>query len=131
MRIRQIALDGEPVDLAMLATTPGWGMDGDLLVAYNVSSPVTLNIPVERVETLTLATVGQRGSDVLKISAPIFDASLDLYENADWTEYNESFDLGSSRFAPLSRPDFLLEFGAIFFAIFAAGSQYKNRTPRS
>lgn len=109
VRIRQIALDGEPVDLATLAVTPGWGLDGELLVAYNVSSLVTLTIPVEQVETLTLATVGQRGSGHLDLTFGDLQESLDLYADSDWEERSQQIVVSDTVFAPIDRIDLLIE----------------------
>lgn len=121
VRIREIQINGNPVDLIPLAQTKGWQMDDGMLAAYNVTHPISVTIPNVSAETISVTVVGQCGSGFLNLDLNNYHEECDLYQ-IEWKEDCINFLVVEEAFIPLHRFDILICIWVILFCMVAVVS---------
>lgn len=117
VRIQSIKVNqSQSIDLKNLSTSSGWKMDGDLLVAYGVTKPVSVTLPLSQMTSLDIGVVKQRGSGIVEIQVGDKKENVSLFANEDWKTDKWHYEV-SGEFKPLARIDLLLELWAVTFLI--------------
>jgi hypothetical protein len=91
-------------------------MDGDLLVVYGVTKPVSISIPLSAITSIDIGLIKQRGSGIVDVQIGDKRDSIDLYANEDWKADKWHYE-GTGEFNPLARIDLLLELWGVTFLI--------------
>lgn len=113
VRIQNIKVNqSQNVDLNKLANYPGWKMDGNLLVAYKVTNPVSISVSLSKMTSLDIGVIKQRGSGIAEIKIDDKKEKIDLFANKDWKTDTWHYRV-LGEFKPFARLDLILELWAV------------------
>lgn len=119
VRIRAIRVNEICIDLNELAEkSTGWRMDGDLLVTYDVLEPVSVNILLEDVSSLSVDMYGQEGSGLVEINAGGVSRQIDLYRENGWETVTWTYTGGGQFDLAPYVTELILIFGLLWLFVF-------------
>lgn len=96
VRINKIAINNIQIDNNTIELLDGWDLyEGNLIGAYNLSSPAMLSIKNNDIKMLEIQFVKQAGSGYVKIAVGDYEEIIDLYGEEGWVTYDWSHDFTS------------------------------------
>lgn len=117
VRIKGIKVNqSQNIDLKGLPKSPGWKMDGDLLVAYGVTDPASISMQLSKFTSIDIDVIKQRGSGIAEIQIGDRTESVDLFADEDWKTDNWHYEV-PGEFKPFARLDLLLGLWVVTFLL--------------